>query len=326
MTELKKTHKHHKRSHHKRSHHKRSHHKRSHHKRSHHKKIRYRRRTKKKGFMSEKCSPKTNGDNLDFTCYSTEALHNLKNIWNARHPDVKIYSNDVKEIWQDLKKYMQKTCHKESCWLRHMCIKNDLPSDFFLQNFSPKQPKEWTKKPHTWLSSIEIEELMKQYEKKYTNFVFLGPSPIDYDSRKLHNECVWDEICNFSLMDYKAKGITKIGLIFNLDPHYKEGSHWVAMFVDIKKKGVYYFDSYGDKIPSLLMKFARTVRNQARNLGEKFKFQQPTRRHQYLSTECGMYSLHFIIKLLEDKPINFFDKRITDKHMRKLRSIYFNKR
>ena len=298
----------------------RKHHKHKHHKHKHHKK------TRKIKFKPDKCSPKTNHDELDFTCYSKSALHKLKNTWNARHPDVKIHSNDPKEIWQHLKKNMQKTCHKESCWLRHQCIKNDLPSGFFMQNFSPKQPREWTKKPNTWLTSIEIEQLMKQYEEKHKHFIFLGPSPIDYDVRKLHNECVWEEICKFSLLDYKSKGVTKIGLIFNLDPHYKEGSHWVAMFIDIRKKAIYYFDSYGDKVPRRLMKFVRTVRKQARNLGEKYKFEQTSRRHQYLTTECGMYSLYFIIKLLEGKPISFFKKRITDKYMRKLRSIYFNKR
>ena len=99
-----------------------------------------------------------------------------------------------------------------------------------------------------------------------------------------------------------------------------------AMFIDIKKKHIYYFDSYGDKIPTRLMKFVRMVRKQARHLGEKFTFKQTSRRHQYLSTECGMYSLFFIISLLEGKPIEYFDKRVTDKYMRKLRSIYFNKR
>ena len=37
----------------------------------------------------------------------------------------------------------------------------------------------------------------------------------------------------------KDKGITKIGLIFNLDPHYKEGSHWVAMFIDNRVIGYF---------------------------------------------------------------------------------------
>ena len=111
-------------------------------------------------FKKEKCAPKDDESTLPFTCYSKRSLHNLKNIWNARHPDVLIHSNDPKEIWNHLKRNMRKTCHKESCWLRHQCIKNDLPANFYLQNFSPKQPKEWKKKPTTWLTSIVIEKLM----------------------------------------------------------------------------------------------------------------------------------------------------------------------
>jgi len=276
-------------------------------------------------FKPEKCSPKTPVDNLEFTCYSKSALHKLKEIWNVRHPDVIINTNEPKEIWRQLRHNMRKLCDKESCWLRHQCIKNDLPSDFFLHNFAPKQPKEWRRKPNAWLTSVEIEQIMKQYETKYKSFKFLGPSPIDYDTRKLHDECVWEEICKFSLLDYKSKGITTIGFIFNLDPHYKDGSHWVAMFINIKKKEIYYFDSYGDKIPRRLMKLVKEIKKQAQNLGEDYHFKQPTRRHQYLSTECGMYSLYFIIQLLKGQPITFFSKRITDKYMRKLRSIYFNK-
>ena len=48
------------------------------------------------GFIKLKCSPKIQ-DN-DFTCYSNESLIKLKNLWNARHPDVKITSSSPKEI------------------------------------------------------------------------------------------------------------------------------------------------------------------------------------------------------------------------------------
>ena len=57
--------------------------------------------------------------------------------------------------------------------------------------------------------------------------------------------------------------------------------------------------------------------------------------HQYGDTECGMYSLFFIITLLTQKInskkkslpylINFFKKkRITDKQVENLRYIYYN--
>ena len=38
-----------------------------------------------------------------------------------------------------------------------------------------------------------------------------------------------------------------MGIVFNLDPHDKPGSHWVSMYVDLNNGGIYYFDSYGYK-------------------------------------------------------------------------------
>jgi len=58
--------------------------------------------------------------------------------------------------------------------------------------------------------------------------------------------------------------------------------------------------------------------------------------HQYKNTECGMYSLFFIITMLTNKTekkifknytekIDFFkNKRIPDKHMHSYRKQYFN--
>ena len=83
------------------------------------------------------------------------------------------------------------------------------------------------KNPNEWLNSLDISRVMKQYENDYKCFDFLGPSPIDFDTFKENNECVWDEICNFDLNKSYTKGKRKFGFIFNLDPHYKGGSHWV---------------------------------------------------------------------------------------------------
>ena len=59
--------------------------------------------------------------------------------------------------------------------------------------------------------------------------------------------------------------------------------------------------------------------------------------HQMENTECGMYSLYFIISMLTGKneiktfhnltdKIDFFRKRrIPDKYVNKFRKIYFNK-
>ena len=39
-------------------------------------------------------------------------------------------------------------------------------------------------------------------------------------------------------------GLRKLGIVINFDPHYKGGSHWVGMYMDINKGGIYFFDSY----------------------------------------------------------------------------------
>ena len=117
-----------------------------------------------------------------------------------------------------------------------------------------------------------------------------------------------------------------MGIIFNLDKHNKDGSHWVAMFVNIKKKKIYYFDSYGENIPGRINKFANKIKAQANslNLG-KFELLVNKKRHQYSNSECGMYSLYFIIQMLKTNNFNKFQKtKIKDSYMKKLRKQYFN--
>ena len=42
------------------------------------------------------CSPKEKSKINDFSCYTNESLMKLKELWNARHPDVKITTNSPK--------------------------------------------------------------------------------------------------------------------------------------------------------------------------------------------------------------------------------------
>jgi hypothetical protein len=288
-------------------------------------------KTKRKhtSFMKLRCSPKNDDIKIgNFTCFSQENLIKLKDMWNARHPDNKIITDNSNEIWDILKNYYSNICNKESCWIRQM-TKNTKMEKELLDAFAPESPEEWKKNPNEWLSSIDILKVMSQYEKKYKCFEFMGPSPIDYDTHKLFNECVWEELCHFNLEDQIKKGKTKIGIIFNLDPHYKGGSHWVSLFINIKKNLIFYFDSAGDKIPSQIKKFADEVTKQGLELKKKivFKFDQnyPV-EHQYGNTECGIYSLFFIVHMLEDKITAYYLKKhiLKDKYMEKFRKIYFN--
>lgn len=270
------------------------------------------------------CAPNPN-KTLDFTCYSTNALYKLRDLWNVRHPDVKIEETKPKQIWLKLQDYMSDTCNNEKCWIEDSFIKSNIDKDILDNTFAPESPDEWKRNPQEWLSSLDIINVMKQYERRYKCFEFMGPSPIDFDTHIEFGDCVWEELCKFNIEEQLKKKKNKIGIIFNLDPHFKSGSHWVALFINIKKQVIYYFDSYGIKPDPQIKKFIDKVIKQANSLGIKLKYEYNKKRHQYSNTECGMYSLYFIVENLKDRKIeDLFNKTVADKEMIQLRKIYFN--
>jgi hypothetical protein len=276
-------------------------------------------------FEKTNCSPSKNMKS--YSCYSNNSIYKLKKYWNIRHPDNLILTNDTKDIWSQLKAKMSDVCDKESCWLKQKFIKNNLDSELRNYTFAPKMPNEWKKNPYEWLSSTDIEKVMKQYEYAYPTYTFLGPSPIDFDKKKLYGQCVWEELCNFDLKSYIKKNKTKIGIIFNTDPHYKGGSHWIALFIDIKKKFIYYFDSNGDECPKEIKLLVDRIIEQASQMNIDMTFNQNhPKEHQEGDTECGVYTLYFITELLkENKTYEYFNKhKITDEAVHIYRKVYFN--
>ena len=119
-----------------------------------------------------------------------------------------------------------------------------------------------------WLDNYNIMAVMKQYESAYPWFKFLGVFPIDFsapDPYGSSSQCLYKETCSLKLKEEHAKGTRGIGMIFNLDPHFKSGSHWVALYINlhnIKKPFVGYFDSYGYKVPSLIARLMRSFKLQ----------------------------------------------------------------
>lgn len=165
----------------------------------------------------------------------------------------------------------------------------------------PPMPDKWKEDHDMWLDSTNIEAVMKQYEEAYPNFEFMGPFPIDFAAPDPYEKtggaspkCLIREMCGLRVLESMKNGITKIGIIYNLDPHFKDGSHWVANFIDIPKHKCYYFDSYGYEPPKQIEKFMKWLTTQ----DTKMKLAYNARRFQLQGSECGMYSLYFIIRML----------------------------
>lgn len=282
--------------------------------------------TSRKNKHGVNCAPRKGKSFNNETCYSSEALNDLKELWNARHSDLKITSKNSNTIYKKLKKYMSNVCSTEMCWLnQHQHLGSSVTSNI-KESFRPIAPRTWEKNPYAWLSSDEISNVMYQYELAYSNFIFIGPSPINFDDKKYNGVCVWDELCNFNLIKLINRGIDKIGFIFNTDPDYKSGQHWISLFIDVKKKTITFFDSVGTPIPKEIKVFINRVKTQGL---PKIKFKVVTSDgivNQRKDSECGVYSLFFIC--------NMCDGTINSKHLQtnifkddfihKFRNIYFN--
>ena len=273
------------------------------------------------------------------SCFTIEALRKIATKWNETHPQMKIDFDTItkgKTLWNAIHNVMKYKCNDEVCWLKQEFIKDSSLSKELLKNFKPFMPKTWSENPREWLNTIDIRDVMNQYEIKYPAFEFIGPVPMDFDTKLGFGECVVDELCKINLSDLMSKGKSKIGVIFNLDKHTQSGSHWVAMHCDTnmnnskgieKKQGeICYWDSYGMKPNPEVVVLMNKLKKQADKLGNNLDIKINKNRHQYKNSECGMYCIYFITSLLDGKTFeNVVQKIVDDDTMNGKRDDFFNK-
>ena len=196
----------------------------------------------------------------------------------------------------------------------------------------PKQPDSWKSDPDKWLNSLDIENVMNQYEDAYPDFEFMGPFPIDFsapDPYTNSGKCLVEEICELRVDQAIKQGTKYIGIVYNLDPHHKGGSHWVALFINLIKHETNYFDSYGNvapningiQVPGQIQTFMRWIKSQDPSMNLQYN----GNRWQYQNSECGMFCLYFIIRMLMGDDFKAFVKyRPPDSSMLELRDWLFS--
>ena len=227
------------------------------------------------------CSPDKTKNSV--VCFSNRALMKIATEYNKgtvpcphnkggkriKIPKNKNLSNkDRQKLWNKIQIAMIRftPCKSDFCLLETPLFKKIKDTEIQNDTFRPKMPKEWNNDMTTWLSTLDIEAVMKQYENKHQDFIFIGPVPIDFDYKIGFGHCISNELCKINLKKIYKQGIRKIGVIFNLDPHYMNGSHWVALFVDMNKGGVYFFDSYGYKPNKEIHMLMERIRKQGNSM------------------------------------------------------------
>jgi len=295
--------------------------------------MRSRKRRGGKRLRGSKCSPAAFGK-LPGTCLNPADLQTLKRQYNQKTTK-KIKATASTDILRNLFIH-QPQCENDLCLVTKI-LDPVTKGSVVRTRFRPIMPTSWGKNINEWLSSSDITNVLRQYEDRYPRFRFLGPSPTDFDFMETPTRCVWQSLCKFKLSRYIKAGKTKVGIVFNLDPHDKPGSHWVALYIDIPSRAILYFDSTGEVIHTDILRFAEKVVEQSNSLNRPFIFDPDTDQnhpieHQFGDTECGMYVLFYIITMLESSnPRETYktmfrneDNQFPDKEMERLRYEFFN--
>ncbi len=258
------------------------------------------------------CKPGNNGS--EDSCLPVNELQKIA---------LKLNVNIVPNKRSDLCKAVN--CEKDSDGGLLGMLDNTFREELEKKYFRPKAPGEWDNDPDAWLDNHSIEAVLKQYEEIDPTFMSMGAVPIDFAAPNPYNgsndKCLLPEFCKLNLKELEQKGKSGVGMVFNLDPHFKDGSHWVALYVDVEQPGVYYFDSYGIKPPRQIRLLMETLWSQ----DKRCKLAYNGRRFQYSKSECGMYAMFFIICMhygIEFK--KFVKHRVKDDVMLFLRSWLFN--
>lgn len=294
--------------------------------------------TKTRKFRSKNCNPNVKGKTIKKqSCMTTNALMKVRKYYNKYNPHSKINTQQPHRIWSELKRKLHH-CDNEICWLDEF---RDINLKSYIKNklFSPSKPADWKNNPRKWISNYDILKVLAQYENKFPFFKLMNPTTLDFDERYSYGlgGCISNEICTFNLNDMIERGFTKIGFIFNLSKRHQKGSHWVSLFVDITKKYILYFDSNGNESPDEVTTLTKRIMLQGKQLTNpiEFEYTQNKISHQRSNTECGMYSLYFMITQITESISgksasknrifnHLLNRRIDDNYVFKYRNIYFN--
>lgn len=201
----------------------------------------------------------------------------------------------------------------------------------------------------SWLSNVDIDNALKKFENKYSNYLHLGTFPIDFQ-KKDDNECIGYLFSQQKLKNMNLKTCDMIlpkdkklfSIILNTDKSDGGGEHWFAIFIDNITEHIYIFDSASTNSENTKKKYVqKLIKNLVDFIGGSKNYNNNhilfnTVQHQHKSnSECGMYSIYFTLSLLHasnnSNSLNIFNKyfntlntRVPDIFVANLRQMIWN--
>jgi len=283
----------------------------------------------------KRCAPtKTFSDN---SCFSLESLIEIASKYNEKNDDKIKIIKDKKHLVEQLTSKFSNSCSQQTCWLRMDLLKEIDNEEIHNHTFRPIGPE----KKNEWLSTTHINDVIDQYHNKYSEFMYLGTVPYDFEELTILG------LHNIDFKKLKNENKHKLGMVINLDEHHQSGSHWVALYTDLSEKQVYFFDSVGKKPGKKIKKFINKIvkffyKNEynenlvLNNLDKLCKNKHIVKKlnsfdikynqiqHQFKNSECGVYSINFILRLLNGETFEEITNNIKkDDEMNLCREEYF---
>ena len=288
-----------------------------------------------------KCAPSKKYK--DGSCFTTESLKKIVKNYNKQYKQNINLNQPKKELVKKITDILKNKCDDQACWLRQEIVTNINDDDILNNTLRPEGPKG----KYQWLSTLDIDKVMAQYQSAHQDFIFLGAVPYDFEDIGVL-ELKTPDLFHDMIKNNKIK----FGIVINLDSHNMSGSHWVGLYADFNKKQVYFFDSVGKKPRKKIKKFINgiikymynskypnkklNINNVIKSLNNNkldneyianlktFDIKYNKIQHQFKDTECGVYSINFIIRLLEGDTFNNITENITkDDKMNNNRKEYF---
>ena len=273
----------------------------------------------------ERCAPGVSYK--EGSCMKEQHVVALAKAYNKDNPKNPIKLKFTKGSDPGYKQYLLKQLFNV---LSDVCDVDDpkcLLKQKYMRHLNKKMHRKLTKNTYRpdgpqgtweWLNTFDIDDVMKQYENIYKDFEYLGTVPIDFDDLPDLG------LKNLNLTKKLKKNKTQFGIVFNLDEHYKGGSHWVALYVNINKGVVFFFDSYGTSPEKRIKTLMKRISDFCKKQGTTPQVSHNSVRHQYGGSECGVYSINFILRMLSGESFEtFMQSKVKDDVMNKNRKIYF---
>ena len=285
-----------------------------------------------------KCAPSKKY--TDGSCFTYKSLQQIAANYNNRQRiknkiDINLSKEDLVNA---LETKLADKCSNQTCWLRLDFVKAMDDEEINDHTFRPTGPGG----KYEWLSTNHINDVIDQYHSIHKDFLFLGTVPSDFEELPVLG------ISNIKFKDLEKDGKTKLGLVINLDKHDQDGSHWVALYSDLQKNQVYFFDSVGKppikgikKFINRLVKYLYMKKYNTKLpindivsgknkkylntlIGGGFDIRYNNIQHQFANSECGVYSINFITRLISGESFDYIITNPTsDENMNKFRKEYF---